>query len=83
MTKDFRLMYLPKKVKNIKQYVFSGRTGRLLIEQGYSDEFVQVLMGHASMKMTEHYLEDGKIEWIQAEAGLSLPKPILRNSESN
>ena len=47
--------------------------GRLLIEQGYSDEFVQVLMGHASMKMTEHYLEDGKIEWIQAEAGLSLP----------
>lgn len=48
--------------------------GRLLIEQGYSDEFVQVLMGHATMKMTEHYLADGKIDWIQAEAGLSLPK---------
>jgi hypothetical protein len=23
--------------------------------------------------MTERYLEDGKIEWIQAEVGLSLP----------
>jgi len=46
--------------------------GRLLIEQGYSQGFVQVLMGHASEAMTEHYLEDGKIEWVQAEAGLKL-----------
>jgi len=46
--------------------------GRLLIEQGFSQEFVQVLMGHTTQSMTEHYLEDGSINWIQAEAGLRL-----------
>lgn len=44
--------------------------GRLLVQQGYSEEFVQVLMGHTNIKMTEKYLEDGTIKWTMAEAGL-------------
>ena len=46
--------------------------GRLLEVQGYSTEFIQALMGHADKSMTEHYLEDGSINWQMAEVGLKL-----------
>ena len=46
--------------------------GRLLEERGYSTEFIQALMGHADKSMTEHYLEDGSINWQMAEVGLKL-----------
>ena len=42
MTKDFRLTSLLKKVKNIKLYELSGRTG-------------QDLLGHESGRITTHY----------------------------
>jgi integrase len=45
MTEDTRLMASLKKVKNIRQYVFSGRTAAI------TD--VQHLLGHASVKTTE------------------------------
>lgn len=46
--------------------------GRLLEDQGYSKEFIQALMGHSDQAMTEHYLEDGSIDWQMAEVGLQL-----------
>lgn len=52
-------------------YEIKSLGGRLLIEQGHSDEFVQALMGHRKLSTTQIYLNDG-IEWKMAEAGLKI-----------
>ncbi|MEH6814654.1 MAG: tyrosine-type recombinase/integrase [Motiliproteus sp.] len=45
--------------------------GWLYLEQGYSKEYVNLLMGHTTMAMTEHYT-DRHIEWTTCKAELSL-----------
>ena len=52
-------------------YEIKSLGSRLLIEQGMSVEFVQVLCGHAKESTTQIYLENG-ITWKQAEAGLKI-----------
>jgi integrase len=43
--------------------------GHLYLEAGFSDEYVQTLMGHSTLKMTHHYT-DRHIEWTVCEAAL-------------
>ncbi|MCP8687718.1 phage integrase Arm DNA-binding domain-containing protein [Marinobacterium sedimentorum] len=45
--------------------------GHLYLEAGFSEEYVQTLMGHSSAKMTAHYT-DRHIEWTVCEAALPL-----------
>lgn len=52
-------------------YEIKSLGGRMLIEQGYDAQFVQMLMGHAKPSTTQIYLDDG-ITWKQAEVGLKI-----------
>lgn len=52
-------------------YEIKSLGGRLLIQQGYSEEFVQQLMGHKKLSTTQIYLNNG-VEWKIAETGLKL-----------
>ncbi|PTY38587.1 hypothetical protein BGP77_11555 [Saccharospirillum sp. MSK14-1] len=45
--------------------------GALYLQSGYSDEYVNLLMGHTTMKMTDHYT-DQHIIWTDCAAELSL-----------
>ena len=52
-------------------YEIKSLGGRLLIDQGYTTEFVQQLMGHQKLSTTMIYLGDG-IEWKVAKTGLKI-----------
>jgi len=52
-------------------YEIKSLGGRLLIEQGFTKDFVQQLMGHQKLSTTMIYLGDG-VEWKMAETGLKL-----------
>lgn len=44
-------------------------------QQGFDNEsYIQPLMAHADPKMTEHYQQGHRQEWVRVEAGLALPK---------
>jgi integrase len=43
--------------------------GHLYLEAGFSDEYVQTLMGHSTLTMTHHYT-DRHVEWTLCEAAL-------------
>lgn len=45
--------------------------GALYLENGYSKEYVNLLMGHTKMEMTDHYT-DRHIEWTDCRADLSI-----------
>lgn len=45
--------------------------GALFLQNGYSDEYVNLLMGHTTMKMTDHYTEQ-HINWTDCAADLNL-----------
>ncbi len=45
--------------------------GALYLQNGYSDEYVNLLMGHTTMKMTDHYT-DQHITWTDCAAELKL-----------
>lgn len=45
--------------------------GHLYLEAGFSDEYVQALMGHSTLKMTHHYT-DRHTEWTVCEAALQI-----------
>ncbi|HIE1098891.1 MULTISPECIES: tyrosine-type recombinase/integrase [Stenotrophomonas] len=46
--------------------------GALLRDAGWTTEEVQVLMGHASKSMTEHYLDGHDAPWTEVHAGADL-----------
>lgn len=46
--------------------------GRLYLEQGYPKEYVQALMGHATVGMTDVYLTDDEIRYKPCAADLKL-----------
>ena len=46
--------------------------GDLYLKAGYSKIFVNLLMGHTKMKMTDHYLEGHGVRWTEAKAELKL-----------
>lgn len=47
--------------------------GALLIDAGWTERQVQVLMGHASEAMTQHYLEGHEAPWQDVHPGIQLP----------
>lgn len=51
---------------------FRSYGAHLYREAGYSEEYIQALLGHADAQMTRHYLDGHKIEWQEVEAGLRL-----------
>ena len=46
--------------------------GRLYIEQGYPKDYVQALMGHSTVKMTDVYLADDEVQYMPCSADLKL-----------
>ena len=44
--------------------------GRLYLEQGYPKDYVQALMGHSTVKMTDVYLTDDEIRYMSCSADL-------------
>ena len=51
-------------------------SGRLLEKQGWKEEKIQMLYGHADPEMTRHYLADG-IKWVEAEGANLDPANII------
>jgi len=45
--------------------------GFLYLEQGFSKEYVNLLMGHTSQKMTDEYTDQHQ-NWTECEASLKL-----------
>lgn len=50
--------------------------GDMYIEQGYSKEYVNLLYGHTTIKMTEHYLKGHRIAWSECEAALDIERAL-------
>lgn len=45
--------------------------GALYLEQGFSKEYVNLLMGHTSQKMTDEYTDQHQ-NWTECDASLKL-----------
>lgn len=48
-----------------------GLGGSLYLDAGYSEEFVNLLMGHTSMRMTKGYTDQHQ-EWTECRADLPI-----------
>lgn len=48
-----------------------GLGGKLYLDAGYSDDYVNKLMGHTTQKMTDHYTDPHQ-EWTEVRADLSI-----------
>lgn len=46
--------------------------GHLYLQAGFSDEYVQTLMGHSTAKMTAHYTDRHEPEWTECQAELRI-----------
>lgn len=42
-------------------------------ESGFEEKYIQALLGHENIKMTEHYLDGHKVIYDEVEADLTLP----------
>lgn len=45
---------------------------QLYEKAGYDQDYIQALMGHSSVKMTEHYQDGHEVKYVKVKAELSL-----------